>query len=165
MGFENYVEEFGLQVEENPNAAPTDLSGFECSISKGVFFMNRAIVTTMGLDKNPFVVIYTGKQAGAVIFGMKEVLTELIPKRAVKVKVLKTKPTKINIAGLLTKFNLSTNKDYKVDLVDCGEGFIVFSIPLSLPATPKTTSKKEEPKYYGSGIVGAQEMVIEGSDF
>jgi len=127
MKFENYIEEFNLKSEKNAKAASHDLSKFEVSLSKGVLSINRAVATELGLDKNSYIELYTGKQGDAVIIGVRGG-ADKDWETAVKVKVLKTKPTKINISKLLLKHKLSTNKDYTINLVDCGEGYLVFAI-------------------------------------
>jgi len=169
MSFEDYVKEFGLQLEKNVKAEAVDLSKFECSLAKGVLSINPAATKAMGIDKSPYVEIYSGIQGGMPIFGIRREGKNCKDNKTVhKVKVLKTKPTKINLAYLFPKYKLSLSKEYKIDLIDCSDGYLVFAV--IIPFEPKKEEvapkvEKEEKKYYSSGIIGAQESVMPGSDF
>ena len=163
--FEEYIDEFGLTKEVDVKAGSTDLDKFEVSVSKGILSINKAVVNKLGLDKKPYVEVYTGKQQSTVIIGIK---CADKGKDAMKVKVLKTKPTKINLARYLLKYGMGTSAECRVDLVDCDTGYLVFGL---------TAVKREERKPAGRaapfgevkevmipGTPGIQ-SIIDGSDF
>jgi hypothetical protein len=165
MSLSNYIEEYGLEEEKHLKSSTTDTSKFSISLQKGVLLINRPAIKKLGLDKNPYVKVFSGKKHGATIFGL-EVIKE--SKGALKASVPKNKQAAIRIAPLLLKYNLSSNKEYKLDLIDCDKGYLVFAI-----LAPKEKEKgldvapapRPEPRYEASGIAGGQESVLPGSDF
>ena len=160
MSFEEHIRDFGLTQEVNVSAPVVDLTALECTVSKGVVYINKAVVDTMQLDNLTFLEVHVGVQAGAVVFGMRS--TKVEGPDTLKPKLLKTKLSLIHIGPLLFRYKLSKSKDYKVDLIDCGEGYLVFAI-IDAEAKPKT---KTAPFGEVEIIVpGAAETIPDWSEF
>jgi hypothetical protein len=63
----------------------------------------------------------------------------------------------------MLKYKLSAAKDYKVDLIDCGEGYLVFAILTPVVAKEEKTAPFGEVQATVEG--GGTETVPEWSDF
>jgi hypothetical protein len=164
MSFEDHVKDFNLKQEKNVNVPSVDFSKLECTVSKGVVYINRAVVDTMKLGTSfhgDNVEVHGGVQEGAVVFGLKCSNEE--SSATLKPEILKRKPSRITIAPLMLKYNLSTRKDYKVDLIDCGEGYLVFAILTPVVVKETKTAPFGEVQAPTGG--GGTESVPEWSDF
>ena len=157
MSFEDHVKDFGLELETNLNVPSVDFSKFKCTVSKGVVYLNKAITDTMQLAENTYLEIHTSLQSGAVVIGMRSVGGK--SPHTLKPKLFKTRPSKISIVPLLNNFSLSTTVDYKIDLIDVGEGYIVFAIiaPVVITGAGSATVTQE-----GGGV---EETIPDWSDF
>ena len=158
MSFEDHVKDFGLIQERNVNIPSVDFSSLECTISKGNVYINRAVVDAMKLDVRSRLEVHMSKQEEAVVFGMKD--TKSKSKNTLDVHILKVKPSRINIVTLMHKYKLGTNTNYKIDLIDCGEGYLVFAI-----LTPVAVVKETEDAPFGEVPGGGMESKLPGSDF
>lgn len=177
MSFEYYTEKYNLRRVEYDERKVKDFSKYECSIFKNALYVNRAIVDTMGLKVGTFVEFHSsGLGGGVFIIGVKVVSKGT--KGAVKVaSILKTKPTKIEMGHVLVKHLLSNvslkdKNDALIEVMDIGEGYLVFMITSFVTKRREEQSvdkprpkEVKEKKYFGSGITGAQESVLPGSDF
>jgi hypothetical protein len=160
MSFEDHVRDFNLKQEKNVNSPSVDFSSLECTVSDGNVYINRAIVDAMKLTLKSYLEVHMSTQSGAVVFGLKA--TKSKSKNTLDVHILKTKPSRINIVTLMHKYKLRTNIDYKIDLIACGEGYLVFAIltPVVVKET-KTAPFGEVQAPTGGGM----ESVPEWSDF
>lgn len=155
MSFEDHVKDFGLVQEENVNTPKVDFSKLECTLSKGTVYINRAVVDTMKLKETDGLAVHIGTQEGAVVFGLTVYRGD--PKHTLKPHILKTKPTRINIVALMHKHYLRTDIDYKIDLIDVGEYYLVFAILEEEKTAPLGEAQTE--------TMGRGETVPEWSDF
>ena len=158
MSFEDHIKDFNLELETNLNVPSVDFSKFECTLSKSIVYLNKAITDTMQLAENAYLEVHTSLQSGALVIGMRSSVTD--NKHTLKPKLLKTKPSKIAIAPLLNNYSLSTTVEHKIDLIDVGEGYIVFAIitpvAVGVGGTGHVTGSQE-----GEGV----EEIPEWSDF
>ena len=159
--FEDHIKDFNLVQERNVNVPSVDFASLECTISKGGVYINRAIVDTMKIVETDGLAVHIGAQAGAVVFGL--TVYRGNPKDAIIPKLLKKKPSTVNIAPLMMKYNLSTKKDYKIDLIDCGEYYLVFAILAPVVVKEERTAPFGEVQAPTEG--GGMESVPEWSDF
>jgi len=161
MSFEDHVKDFGLVQEKNVNAPSVDFSKLECTVSKGNVYINRAVVDVMKLGIQSQLEVHMSTQEGAVVFGLKD--TKSKSNNTLEPHILKTKPSRITIAPLMMKYNLSATKDYKIDLIDCGEGYLVFAILTPVVVKEAKTAPFGEVQAPAGG--GGMESVPEWSDF
>ena len=160
MSFEDHVKDFGLVQEKDVNIPKVDYSKLKCTVSKGVVYINRAIVDTMKLTETDGLAVHIGTQVGAVVFGLTVYRGD--PKDSLKPHILKTKPSRINIATLMHKYQLRTDVDHKIDLIDCGEYYLVFAI-LTVIKAEDITAPFGEVQAIKEG--GSLETVPEWSEF
>jgi hypothetical protein len=161
MSFEDHVKDFNLKQEKNVNTPRVDFSSLECTLSKGNVYINKAVVATMKLTVQSQLEVHMSIQEGAVVFGLKA--TKSKSKNTLGVHILKTKPSRFTIAPLMLKYNLSVRKDYKIDLIDCGEGYLVFAILTPVVVKETRTAPFGEVQAPTGG--GGMESVPEWSDF